>query len=239
MRDDFFEKFIADPEIKYADQALIYVQGAVSSVIQIRQRARLALPSSELENGGFETGDLCAWEGSGDSRVLSQFDYIAPVSGDFFGLVSTGLGFSTTSGSVAQKFCLPLNARNLEFYWNFSSEEFLEWCGDIYQDYFRVHIITDSGIYPVFQKNIDDLCGSVRPALLKFDKSSDSCISSAGNDCIVWTTDWKFESADLSEIVAGADQDIPVTIQFSAGDVGDSIFDSAILLDDIRITTGD
>jgi hypothetical protein len=56
-----------------------------------------------------------------------------------------------------------------------------------------------------------------------------------GNDCTVWSTGWQLQSIDISGIAA-ANQNKPVTIRFSAGDVGDSIFDSAILLDAIKIT---
>jgi len=53
--------------------------------------------------------------------------------------------------------------------------------------------------------------------------------------CDVWSTGWQPQSIDISGIAA-ANQNKPVTIKFSAGDVGDSIFDSAILLDAIKIT---
>lgn len=159
------------------------------------------------------------------------------------GLISTGLGYTVASGSIEQKVCLPPDAQRLEFYWNFNSEEFIEWCGSIYQDHFRVDIVTDTGAQNLFYRKVDDLCGSVSPSNLKFDQSSGFCTpfpdwvgyGTGGNDCTVWTTGWQLQSIDISGI-ATANQNKPVTIRFSAGDVGDSIFDSAVLLDDIKIT---
>jgi len=127
------------------------------------------------------------------------------------------------------------------FYWNFNSEEFVEWCGSIYQDYFRVSVTTDIGTQTLFYRKVDDLCGMVFPTSLYFDQSGPGCVPCDGvncwpkNDCTVWSTGWQLQSIDISGIAA-VNQNKPVTIKFSAGDVGDSIFDSAILLDAIGIT---
>lgn len=204
----------------------------------------LEAPSGDqLQNGGFESGSLGAWTASGDGRVLTQLGQFSPVEGSYLGLISTGLGYTIASGSVEQKVCLPPDAQSLEFYWNFNSEEFREWCGSIYQDYFRVSVTTDTGTQTLFYRKVDDLCGMVFPTSLYFDQSGPGCIpypdwvgyGTGGNDCTVWSTGWQLQSIDISGIAA-ANQNKPVTIRFSAGDVGDSIFDSAILLDSIKIT---
>jgi len=51
-------------------------------------------------------------------------------------LISTGLGFTTAAGSIAQPVCLPplppgATTWTLSYDWNFFSEEFLEFCGSI------------------------------------------------------------------------------------------------------------
>lgn len=198
--------------------------------------SNLEAPSDGLQNGGFESGNLGAWTGAGDGRVLSQLGQFSPVEKSYFGLVSTGLGFTTSSGSVEQKTCIPATAQKLEFRWNFNSEEFVEWCGSAYQDTFTVDVLTDSGTQTLFSRKVDDLCGMVSPSNLKFDQSQGSCIPDSGNDCTVWSTDWQAASIDISAIAA-ANKDKTVTLRFKAGDVGDSIFDSAILIDDIKVIT--
>jgi hypothetical protein len=204
----------------------------------------LELPISGLENGGFEEGTMGAWLALGDGRVLTQLGEFTPIEGKYMGLISTGLGFTTSSGSVEQQLCLPTGAKWLKFWWNFNSEEFVEWCGWWYQDFFRVDIVTETGTQNLFYRRINDLCGMVLPSSLHFDQSGGGCepfpedvgYGTGGNDCLVWTTDWRFELIDISAI-ATANEGKTVTLVFSAGDVGDSIFDSAILLDGIEIDT--
>jgi hypothetical protein len=208
----------------------------------LRGAGNLEAPSSELQNGGFESGALGAWVASGDGRVITQLGQFGPVEGSFLGVVSTGLGFATQSGAIEQEICLPAGAKELEFSWNFSSEEFVEWCGSVFQDTFRVEVVTDGGTQNLFDRGVDNLCNLVGVSNLTFDQSGAGCVptpgagfGTGGNDCKVWTTGWKRQSIDISEIVM-QNLNKPVAIRFSAGDVGDSIFDSAVLIDDIRFT---
>ncbi len=138
------------------------------------------------------------------------------------GVISTGLGFTVNSGSIEQEVCLPSDAKQLTFDWNFSSAEFVEFCGSIFQDFFKVEIITDTGTHVLFFRKVDDLCPSVFVTSLVFDRAD------------VWSTGWQSQAIDISAIAA-ANQGKSVKIRFSAGDVGDSIFDTAILIDKIRI----
>lgn len=243
---DFFQRFIIDPSITNVGQAFIPGQndgGSPPAYFELRGSTTLEKPTADLENGGFEEGNLGAWKGSGDGRVVVQLGQFSPTERSYMGLISTGLGYTVASGSIEQKVCLPSDAQRLEFYWSFNSEEFVEWCGSIYQDYFRVDIVTDTGTQNLFYRKVDDLCGSVSPSNLKFDQSSGFCTpfpewvgyGTGGNDCTVWTTGWQLQSVDISGI-ATANQNKPITIRFSAGDVGDSIFDSGIILDAIKIT---
>jgi hypothetical protein len=223
---DFFQKFIEDPSITNVGQAFISGQndgGSPAAYFELRGSTSLERPSSVLENGGFEEGNLGAWQASGDGRVITQLGQFSPTEGSFMGLISTGLGYTVTSGSIEQKVCLPSDAQRLELNWNFNSAEFREWCGSIYQDYFRVDAVTDTGAQNLFYRKVDDLCSSVFYTPLCFDR------------CDVWSTGWQSLSLDISGL-ASANPNKPVTLRFSAGDAGDSIYDSAILLDDIKIT---
>ena len=221
---DFFTSFIEEPT-KTTGDSFVSGQSDSSSppaFFQMRGSTTLKKPSAELLDGGFEAGNLGAWKASGDGRVLSQLGEFSPTEGAFAGLISTGLGFTVNSGSIEQEVCLPSDAKQLQFDWNFNSAEFTEFCGSIFQDFFKVEIITDTGTHVLFFRKVDDLCPSVFQTSLVFDQPD------------VWSTGWQSQTIDISAIAA-ANQGKSVTIRFSAGDVGDSIFDTAILLDKIRI----
>lgn len=221
---NFFTSFLGDPT-KTTGDSFVPGQSDSSSppaFFQMRGATSLKKPSAELLDGGFEAGNLGAWKASGDGRVLSQLGEFSPTEGAFAGLISTGLGFTVNSGSIEQEVCLPSDAKQLQFDWNFSSAEFVEFCGSIFQDFFKVEIITETGTHVLFFRKVDDLCPTVFQTSLVFDRAD------------VWSTGWQSQSIDISAIAA-ANQGKSVTIRFSAGDVGDSIFDTAILLDKIKI----
>jgi hypothetical protein len=135
-------------------------------------------------------------------------------------LLSTGLGLTTQSGSFAQAVCLPAlppgaTALKLEYDWNFFSEEFLEYCGSQYQDFFKVTF----GETQLQLTKIDDLCSMPPvPADVSFDKGG------------VYMTGWLTQSIDITALAGTTD-----VLTFAAGDVGDSIFDTVILVDNARI----
>lgn len=175
-------------------------------------------------NGGFEEGNLNGFIIDGDGRVITQLSYITPYTGNFMGIISTGLGYTEAQGSISQTFCLPDNPNlTLSFNWNFLSEEFMEYVGSQYQDYFKVLLVDQNGIeHILFSKSIDDIAAGyelthVSPEIV-FDRGD------------VYGTGWLSLDLDLS---AYAGQH--VTLIFAASDIGDSIYDTAILLDDITI----
>jgi hypothetical protein len=202
--------------------------------------------SSDLRDGGFESGALGAWSSSGDGRVISSLGAFGPTEGGFMGIISTGLGFTTTSGQIEQSVCLPPNATALSFAWNFSSEEFIEYCNSSFDDQFVVELESGDTTHTLLQTGVNVLCANEGQGLMQtslaFDASLPPCTptsgagySTGGNDCRVWSTGWIQQSVDVSGIAAGAGGE-GVKLRFRATDVGDSIFDSAILLDDIRLT---
>ncbi len=190
------------------------------------------LGAKELHNGGFEDGAV-VWEGAGDARAVPALAGYSPTEGKLMGIISTGLGFTTTSGSFSQTLCLPDDAETMIFDWIFFSEEFLEFCGSIFQDTFDV-TITDldggGGTTLLFKTFVDDLCGppngngdyvnhNLFPVSASFDQGD------------VWTTGWQSKAVSIPPALAGK----RVRIDFMAGDVGDSIYDTAIGIDQIEI----
>lgn len=181
----------------------------------------LKLSDGTFSNLDFESGSFAPWVREGDGRILSQLGLTSPTGGSHMGIISTGLGYTTDSGSIAQTGCLPSTAQKLRFSWNYFSEEFLEYCDSIYQDAFLVEMCEMNGPNPgscqtLLQHKVDDLCGSVTPADISFDQGD------------VHMTGWQTTEADVSAFAGKK-----VRMRFFATDVGDSIYDTAILLDDI------
>lgn len=179
---------------------------------------KLSISENELMNAGFEDGNLNGWTKSGDGRVIPSLGSTGPTEGNFMGIISTGLGYTTASGSLSQNVCVPSlpagkTKMRLKYDWNFFSEEFLEWCGSIYQDYFRNTL----GGTSLFYTYVDALCGSVSSSDVGFDVGG------------VYDTGWRSNALDVTSSVGKSGD-----LTFSAGDVGDSFLDSAILIDNIR-----
>lgn len=188
-----------------------------------------ALYVSNFVNGDFESGSLQGWTREGDGRVISQLVFIDPTQGSYMGIISTGLGYTTSSGSIFQPCCIPAGKTILSFKYNFLSEEFMKYCGEIYQDYFKVTIDTGGTPTTLYEKKIDDLCGEVTHAEgIHFDQPLPE-LSDTTEDG-VWMTGWKTVTLNISAYAGKS-----VTVTFACGDVGDSVFDTAILLDEIEI----
>lgn len=189
----------------------------------------LVITDSEILNPGFESGETTGWNVDGDGRVIGQLGISLPVGGKFMGILSTGLGYTQTTGELNQDFCIPAGATTMSFYWKFFSEEFTEWCGDIYQDTFQATLETDSGQLSLVDVRVDDLCdssdcfgcGAKYVGLIASDVSFDQ-----GG---VYNTQWQLQQTNIAA-VAGAG---PVTLRLFATDTGDSIYDTAILVDSI------
>ena len=174
-----------------------------------------------LLNGDFEAGSLLGWNVEGDGRVISKLGNEDANKGNYMGIISTGLGYTTSTGQISQQFYIPDDHEFLQFKWNFFSEEFIEWVGSQYQDFIKIAILDENGIeHILLNKNIDQFNNefelvNVSPTIV-FDQGD------------VFSTSWQTGIFDLSPY-----KDQNVTLVISAGDVGDSMYDSALLLDEI------
>ena len=115
--------------------------------------------------------------------------------------------------------------------WNFLSEEFLEYIGSQYQDYFQIKLILQNGSEIVLlRKTIDNIASQFGATQEKqgmlIAVSPDIVFDQGG----VYMTGWQEISFDITSYRGQV-----VTVIFSAGDVGDSIYDTAILLDNVDI----
>jgi len=184
-----------------------------------------------LINGSFEEG-LKSWQSNGDGRVIYDLGPIEPTHGNKMGIISTGLGYTTNYGSVQQTFQIGENYQALRFSWNYLSEEFLEWINSIYQDPFKVTLtsVDDSSTVILLSRTVDNIATEFGASW-----SNGGDLIYVSPDIIfdmgdVWMTGWQNFEYNIS-----AFQGSVVTIKFEVVDEGDEIFDTAVLLDNIRL----
>ncbi len=154
---------------------------------------------------------------NGDARAIKSMQDDGPTDGKTMAIVSSGLGHTTSYGSFSQSFTVPKGATTMTFSWDFYSAEFNDWCNKGYDDTFRV-LINDT---QVFRASVDTLCGT---GLIQVEPIDDK------GDC--FKTGWQTASVDISGY---AEQD--VTLLFEVQDKGDTIYDTAVLVDNIVINT--
>ncbi len=185
----------------------------------------LSLELEGLLDGSFESGAISqAWTVEGDGRIVTGLGSDSPTDGTYMGIISTGLGYTTDSGSVSQTICLSDNVGKLVFDWNFFSEEFKEYCNTQFDDTFQVSVTdleTDTETV-LFITSVNILCGNT-------DVLIDSPVDFDQGDA--WYTGWNADE----EVDISAYRGDSVVLKFFATDKGDSIFDTAILIDDIKI----
>jgi len=187
--------------------------------------------SLSLINGDFETGTLEGYTKDGDGRVITRLGTVNPTQASYMGIISTGLGFTTSSGSVSQCISITPTQTNLTLKWNFLSEEFLEFIGSQFQDFFEVSVTNSAGVKTVlFRKTIDEIAaqfGATKTDPGTLINVSPGIVFDQGG---IYMTDWQTLTLNVA-----AFQNQIITISFNAGDVGDSIYDTAILLDQISV----
>lgn len=186
-----------------------------------------------IRNGGFERGDVTSWAVLGAGGAIQQLGptstgvVITPTEGNWMADINTGAGaVGGVGSSLRQLFRVPAGVQNLRLDFNFVSEEFPEFVGSIFNDNFRAVITTPNGQSTFAQVSVNVSGGF---ALIG------DCFF-PGGDFTCGQTGWRQASVDLSAF-AGTNQMIQVDLLFSANDAGDNIFDTHVLVDNIRFST--
>lgn len=189
-----------------------------------------------LRNGDFELYSSAAsapthWSAEGDVRSLSVLGDLAP-QGDGskrMAILTTGVGSKSTAsfengteGSrIYQKFVVTEGVTTLTFDYNFVSEEPMEYVGSMYNDSFGIRLMQNGEVaLEIIYESIND--SQWTPV---------ENIDFAGGDETVYHTGWKTVSLDVS-----AYQGQVITLCFIIYDVGDSLYDSAVLLDNVVLS---
>jgi hypothetical protein len=173
---------------------------------------------------GFENGDI-GWLFNGDGSIIYELDSLSPTEGLAMAGISTGGVFGgvaasqTSSTLTSGPISVPNGATTLTFNYDFISSEFDEYVGTKFDDNFTVSVIgpLDSFTGVVTSVNMIGTEASI-PISLTSPELQDSD-----------HTDWNIFSVDIENFGS------PLTITFTVTDVGDSLYTSVVLLDDIKL----
>ena len=205
--------------------------GTGAANIVLAPLATPAITRDGIRNGGFERGDLSSWAQTGGTAVRQSLvcagATIAPTEGQWMADINTGTGsIGALGASLRQRFTVPSGVQFLRFDFNFVSEEFPEWVGSQYNDAFTAVVITPQGETTFAQTSVN----TAQPVTLIGD------CGFPGGDNTVGQTGWMEGNVDLSAFATVA-APVQVDIVFSAIDAGDNIYDSHVLIDNIRFST--
>lgn len=186
-----------------------------------------------LQNGGFEKYNPMSttpryWDCIGDVRTLAKMGPVSPTEQKRMAVVTSGLGSNAsvsigggTEGSkMSQTFKVPETASKLVFSYNFISEEPMEWVGTQYDDAFVVQVASGNNIFH------DEKYESVNTSSW-YEVTG---IDFKGGDHTTYETHWKTDEIDISSYRGKT-----ITLSFMIYDVGDSIYDSACVIDNVYL----
>ena len=193
--------------------------------------------NNKLVNGNFDEVILPhspnviavkGWTIGGDTRVISTLGPIDSQSGNYMAIITTGVGAAENKyisggkeGSyIYQTFRIPDSAKSLSFLYNYVSEEPMEYVGSKYDDKFTATI---------FDVNNTALLEVANESINKATWTAVSGIDFAGGDHTTYETGWKKVIVDVSECGG-----CMITLRFAVVDVGDSAYDSAVLVDNVK-----
>jgi hypothetical protein len=140
--------------------------------------------------------------------------------------ISTGTGsIGAIGASLRQTFTVPAGVQTLSFDFNFVSEEFPEWVGSQYNDAFTAVVTTPNEI--TFARTSVNAARNV--GLIG------DC-NFPGGDATCGQTGWLQGNVNLSAF-SGTAVPIQLDLIFSAIDAGDNIYDTHVLVDNMRFST--
>ena len=203
----------------------------------LRGQETAKLINNGLLNGNVELFHLSGaslvptyWNIDGDVRSITQLGELTPVgeNNNRMAIVTSGVGSmqnavindGTEGSRMYQTFVVPEDVSELSFTYNFVSEEPMEYVGSQFNDAFLAQLLCDGELV------VDTMYESINSSAwyelngVDFD----------GGDYTAYQTGWKTVTINLS-----AYRGKTVTISFIIYDVGDRIYDSACLLDNILL----
>jgi len=175
-------------------------------------------------NGSFEIGDLSEWSKTGTCSSLDSLGALVPQHRKRMGYASTGPSGDQVAATLEKTFTIQSGVTSIpiKFEYNFVTEEYPEWVGTIYDDALRITLTAPDGTETVLAT--ESVNGS------SFTMYTDSpAIDFPGGDNTVGQTGWKPASAIIPVTQGSGTYRIKIT------DAGDDIYDSVVLIDNIRL----
>lgn len=202
---------------KMGDTAFPYLIGDEKAVIM------KALQNGDFEIAGQNKSNVpLKWSSSGDVRVLSKLGVVSAYDSNMV-FLSTGIGAKSNvgdEGSTLSQTVYNTDNTYLELYYDFISEEPMEYIGSKYDDKFEIQIL---------DTNDNILHSEVLESVNKSTWYSVENINFEGGDDTVYHTGWKKGKIDIS-----AYQNKTIKIRFLVYDIGDSVYDSAVVIDNVN-----
>jgi hypothetical protein len=170
-------------------------------------------------NGSFED-DVNGWSVTGTAGAVPNLGFILAPNREKMGFVSSGPANAQVQTTMEQKFTIQPGVTNfvISFSYDFVTEEWPEFVGTSYNDNMRITLIKPDGT--TAQLAFESVNGSTFFGV--------GGIDFPGGDTTVGHTGFKFVSMNIP-VTAG-----PGTYRIVVRDEGDGIYDSNVLIDNIR-----
>ena len=229
----FIDRMIAGDTVR---EALIKTHGTVGpddgdgtpASLRFHGNGGLKLEGIGLLNGSFER-NLLHWVGNGgDIRILTRLSDVRPWDGSRFVVLSSGLGSIGNSQAILrQSFVVPADASTLRFSYNVLSEEPDEYVGTEYDDQFEAHLYTGDAYSTSHLLAQESVNGSTWTKISGVDEDGGLF---PGGDGTAYQTGPKNVDFDVRPFRGQR-----VRLRFRVFDRGDSKYDTAAVIDDVRL----
>ncbi|KWX71921.1 S-layer homology domain-containing protein [Paenibacillus jilunlii] len=240
-----------------AFQAAVAAHGANDGLAAFSMKgSNIGAKTEGVINGTFEGGNWIGWNGNGDVRVISKLGPLKPTEGNYMAIISTGLGFENNDNGgydynsdsyIEQSFIVPAGATTLSFDYNFISEEPKEFVGTKFNDTFKAtvtssvyintaslvtsHVNGGETVTSNVYGNESVIIGteSINGSKAYWIDENKVAVDFYGGDQTAYMTNWKHVQFDVSQFAGKAS----IVLRFHVWDQGDSVFDTAILIDNV------
>ena len=199
-----------------------------SCILRSNSGGSLLMFAEDIVNGSFENSiPFYGWNRFGDARIITSLMELSPTDGSNMAIISTGLGSINDSTSRISQFVNVSSApESLSFDYDWISEEPMEWVNRGFNDQFSVELIlSDGSVRTILHEDIDtNWTKWIYIPSIDFPGGDNTC----------YHTGWTKMVFDLSPYASLITDGF--TIRFTVWDVGDSIYDSAALIDNVTLS---